>query len=50
LRLIGTGEARRTRAVIIRSPAAGSASMIVRIVATNARSSTGGRAAVAVGR
>ena len=39
----------RSRAVIIRNPAAGSASMIARIVVTNAASTTGTRGPARVG-
>jgi hypothetical protein len=49
LRFTGCAAARRTRAVIIRSPAAGACSMILRIVATNAASTTGGRGTAATG-
>jgi hypothetical protein len=41
----GAALARRTRAVIIRTPAAGSASMIVRMCASTIVSTTGGRGA-----
>ncbi len=49
LRFTGCAAARRTRAVIIRRPAAGSASMICRMVTTNAASITGGRGTAASG-